>query len=283
MDLIFEINALETINHPNIVRIFAYAHSDRGNKGEFLIIMQHGGKTLTEAVQQGEIKTAPICLNMFIQICSGLEYMHSLSERYVHRDLKPDNIFVLRNEDITNARHVNFYTVKIGDLGETSYFTGSDGEMERHAQGTPTNMAYEIFIKYAHGERVKHLDYTQSVDIYALALIFMYMVSDGILPFNMDVAQTSEKIPCLPDYFPAKVTNILVKMLHKNSESRPNIKDCRYYFEHFLKDSDTKKKMKKSWKAYRKSLKEQRIINYDYKSLKDVILNISDSNSSSDD
>ena len=247
-------------NDPTILwDTLAYAHKDKGNKGEFLIIMQHGGKTLTQAVKQGEIKTAEQCLNIFNQICSGLEYMHNLSEKYVHRDLKPDNIFVDRNENIIKTRHTDFYSVRIGDLGETSYFTGSDGEIERPVQGTPIYMAYEIFLKFSHGQRVKHLDYTQSVDIYALALIFMYMVSDGIKPFNTGIAQISRKIPCLPDYFPKNITNLLVKMLNINSDSRPDIKKSRYYFEHFLKDRDTKKQLKTCWRTYRASLIEQTI------------------------
>ena len=108
------------------------------------------------------------------------------------------------------------------------------------------------------------------------------MVSGGILPFKKDVAQISGKIPCLPDYFPKKVTDVLVKMLHKNSDCRPDIKSARWWFESFLKDSDTKKKFRTSWKQYKASLVELQITNYEYKFLEDVILTISESESSSE-
>ena len=80
----------------------------------------------------------------------------------------------------------------------------------------------------------------------------------------MGIAQVDKKIPCLPDYFPKKITDFLVKMLHIDSDSRPDIKNSRYYFEYFLKNRATKKKFKTCWSTYRASLIEQKIHVTDY-------------------
>lgn len=42
--------------------------------------------------------------SLFIQICLGLEYLHT--RRVIHRDLKPKNIFVTKDSQI-----------RVGDLG----------------------------------------------------------------------------------------------------------------------------------------------------------------------
>ena len=284
MDLIFEINALETIKHPNIVKIFAYSHRELStNSGEFLIIMQHGGRTLKDLVELNEIESADMCLNIFLQICSGVEYMHGVSERYCHRDLKPSNIFVARNEEIKDIDDPDFYTVKIGDLGEMTFYTGSNfssGETSRRVQGTSMFMAYEVFCKYVEKVKVMNSFYTQSVDIYALSLIFMYMVSGGILPFYVGgFTQITKKIPCLPDYFPASLTRILAEMLHLQSELRPDIKKCRYSFDDIIFNI-SENDFRSSWSRYKSSLNKKGdsiknlsniTINYNYRLLDDAI------------
>lgn len=54
------------------------------------------GPTLTQASEYGFLTTLPKCLDVLVQIGEVVQNAHSLEERVLHRDLKPDNV-MLRN------------------------------------------------------------------------------------------------------------------------------------------------------------------------------------------
>ncbi|NXM40280.1 E2AK2 kinase, partial [Gymnorhina tibicen] len=89
--------------------------------------------------------------NKFLQILKGVEYIHS--ENLIHRDLKPQNIFISHDDKI-----------KIGDFG---LLTSVAFETLTENKGTTSYMAPEQF-----GAR-----YGKEVDIYALGLIWFEILS----------------------------------------------------------------------------------------------------------
>ncbi|NXH58722.1 E2AK2 kinase, partial [Rhabdornis inornatus] len=89
--------------------------------------------------------------NKFLQIVKGVEYIHS--KDLIHRDLKPQNIFISRDDKI-----------KIGDFG---LLTSVAFETLTENTGTKSYMAPEQF-----GDR-----YGKEVDIYALGLIWFEILS----------------------------------------------------------------------------------------------------------
>ncbi|XP_014732081.1 PREDICTED: interferon-induced, double-stranded RNA-activated protein kinase isoform X2 [Sturnus vulgaris] len=89
--------------------------------------------------------------NIFLQIVKGVQYIHS--KDLIHRDLKPQNIFISRDD-----------IIKIGDFGLVTSVTF---ETLTENRGTKSYMAPEQF-----GDR-----YGKEVDIYALGLIWFEILS----------------------------------------------------------------------------------------------------------
>jgi len=58
-------------------------------------------------------------IDIIIQIIKGLEYIHS--KNIIHRDIKPDNIFIITNN---SNLELNKYMVKIGDFGLCKKYIG---------------------------------------------------------------------------------------------------------------------------------------------------------------
>ncbi|NXS77295.1 E2AK2 kinase, partial [Erpornis zantholeuca] len=106
--------------------------------------------------------------NKFLQIVKGVEYIHS--EKLIHRDLKPQNIFISRDDKI-----------KIGDFG---LVTSAAFETLTENRGTKSYMAPEQF-----GPK-----YGKEVDIYSLGLIWFEILSAILSEFTFH-----EKTKVWPD------------------------------------------------------------------------------------
>ncbi|XP_051639024.1 interferon-induced, double-stranded RNA-activated protein kinase isoform X2 [Manacus candei] len=136
--------------------------------------------------------------NKFLQIMKGVEYIHS--EKLIHRDLKPLNIFISHDDKI-----------KIGDFG---LVTPVAYETLTKNIGTKSYMAPEQF-----GDR-----YGKEVDIYALGLIWFEILS------ALTNHEKNEVWPSVREgHFPKSFTNqfppkasIIKKMLSTDPSKRPS-------------------------------------------------------------
>ncbi|NWU78707.1 E2AK2 kinase, partial [Onychorhynchus coronatus] len=136
--------------------------------------------------------------NKFLQIIKGVEYIHS--EKLIHRDLKPTNIFISHDGKI-----------KIGDFG---LVTSVAYETLTENTGTKSYMAPEQF-----GDR-----YGKEVDIYALGLIWFEILS-AITNHEKDKIWSSVRKGDFPgsftNQFPPKAS-IIKEMLSKDPVKRPS-------------------------------------------------------------
>jgi hypothetical protein len=123
------------------------------------------GKALKQGMMQGDL------LHVFTQVAEALELTHRRG--VVHRDLKPDNVFLVRDGD-------DPLFVKLLDFGiAKALHQGPSGLTETGVVlGTPYYMSPE----QARGEEVDH-----RTDIYSLGVI-MYRAFTGKLPFVADSA-----------------------------------------------------------------------------------------------
>src|SRR5262245_61252101 len=87
-----EARACAQLNHPNIITIF-----DMGeDQGRLFIVMEYlEGEELREVIANRRELPLEEKLALMTQVCDGLGYAHQ--KGIVHRDVKPGNIFVLRN------------------------------------------------------------------------------------------------------------------------------------------------------------------------------------------
>ena len=87
--------ACAKLSHPNIVTIHDLGEAD----GNLFIVMELlEGDELRQLIARRTIATLEDKLPLMIQICEGLEYAHG--KGIIHRDVKPGNIFVLRNGQV---------------------------------------------------------------------------------------------------------------------------------------------------------------------------------------
>ncbi|NWX46655.1 E2AK2 kinase, partial [Steatornis caripensis] len=161
-----EVKELARLNHENIVRYYCswkgydhvtYSGSRQKSDKEILCLFIQ-----MEFCEQGPLenwiekngqnkKYHKMAQNTFLQILEGVKYIHS--EGLIHRDLKPQNIFVSYEDKI-----------KIGDFG---LVTSVACVTLTENRGTKSYMAPEQV-----GDR-----YGKEVDIYALGLIWFEMLS----------------------------------------------------------------------------------------------------------
>src|SRR3989304_685747 len=108
-----EAQACARLNHPNIVVV----HDLGEDAGQFFIVMEFlDGEELKHLISQRRALPLEDKLALMVQVCEGLHYAHQ--NGVIHRDIKPGNIFVLRNGQ---GKSLDFGTARIAaaDTGLT--------------------------------------------------------------------------------------------------------------------------------------------------------------------
>jgi len=155
-----EIELTKTMDHPNIVKLFATFEEER----MLYLVMElcTGGELFDRIVEAGHL-AEPTVLKLMKQMFGAISYCHARD--VVHRDLKPEN-FILQTKD-----PVDQTPMKLIDFGLSDYC--GDGEALSDPVGTPCYVAPEVLGK----------KYGKPVDIWSLGVI-MYCLLCGSPPFS---------------------------------------------------------------------------------------------------
>jgi serine/threonine-protein kinase len=156
------------LKHPNTIRVFDFGQDDSGLI--YLAMELLNGRTLKQEFKKRLAENVPFTETEAIRI--GVGVARSLAEAHaaglVHRDLKPDNIFLqeVADEDPT-IKVLDFGIVKLANSNLTM---GSDSGVP----GTPAYMS---------PEQVNKVELDGRADLYSLGII-LYQLMAGKVPFG---------------------------------------------------------------------------------------------------
>jgi len=203
-----EAKSTQALGHPNVIEIFDQGETDDGIP--YIVMELLEGLTLSTLIDEGPVaprRAVPIML----QIARGIARAHDLG--VVHRDLKPDNIFVCSRVDGSDL-------VKILDFG-----------IARSRNDTRLTHAGELFgtPQYMAPERILSGEAGPSVDLYALGVIF-FEIATARLPFEAGdpasyLAKHIKEQPPAPRSFeahiPEQLDALIMQLLEKEPHARP--------------------------------------------------------------
>lgn len=213
-----EAQAVATLRHPNIVRVFDFDSID----GRPYIVMEFvEGLSLAAYLNSLRLKSLRIPRPMIARLSSklavALDYAHS--EGVLHRDIKPANV-MLRNggENIAAGQPLpQDVEPVLTDFGLARLSFSPDRTAPGMVMGTPAYMS---------PEQVEGGDIDQRADIYSLGVMAYEMLS-GHLPFgsaresaaSMMYMQVYTPAPPIPEAGPALQT-VIDRVLAKDPHQR---------------------------------------------------------------
>jgi len=125
-----EVRFLAGFNHPNIIQ-YRDSFVEVGTLHIVMDFADGGDLAGLLKAADGVLLPEEQVLDLFVQLCLAMEHVHS--KRVLHRDLKPQNLF------LTNKRKV----LKLGDFGIAKALSSS-ADHAKTACGTPYYMSPEI-------------------------------------------------------------------------------------------------------------------------------------------
>ena len=210
-----EIELITKLNHQNIVK---YYKSFTENNKIYIIMEYFDNGDLESYIKalkfdkgKNENKNKAEIWNIFYQCMAGLNYLHSMG--VIHRDIKPQNIFMTKNK-----------IIKIGDFGVSAKFKDKQIlkkiiSLKNTIVGTYEFMAPEVFKK----------DYNEKSDIYSMGCVFYQILF--LKPYqkksfkyeNNKPIQRLESGP-ISSISDINFKEILTQMLEQDAEKRPDSK-----------------------------------------------------------
>ena len=177
--LLYEIEILKYLNHPNIVKF--YGLKKTLNNWYLVTEYCNGGSLLSNLKKYINHFRRPfpedLVQYLMRQIVSALQYLHF--NKIIHRDLKLDNILVnFQSIQDKNSLNLKNCQVKIIDFG---FATKLNKPLTFTALGTPMNMDPVILENIKTG--IPNAGYNEKVDIWSLGTICYQMVV-GHMPFS---------------------------------------------------------------------------------------------------
>jgi tRNA A-37 threonylcarbamoyl transferase component Bud32 len=206
------------LRHQNIVQMVDFGLK---NDISFMVMEYIDGETLKERLvrlnQSGERIPLPEVIRVVNDIAAGLDYAHA--HNIVHRDVKPANIMLRREERLAELTGRAPFTAVLTDFGVARMLEGVQLTGTGATIGTPDYMS---------PEQAKGLGATAASDVYALSIV-LYEMLTGELPFTADTpvavllqhmqATPPSVLTKVPD-LPVNFETVLLKGLAKSPEDR---------------------------------------------------------------
>jgi eukaryotic-like serine/threonine-protein kinase len=113
-----ELRATASLQHRNIVTVYESGEQD-GNP--YLVMECLDGEPVSRVIN--ERRPMPIVdkLDLFVQVCDGLQHAHDRKPQVIHRDIKPANVILLRDG---TAKIVDFGIARVVGVETSTLQTG---------------------------------------------------------------------------------------------------------------------------------------------------------------
>ncbi|MEZ4460628.1 MAG: protein kinase [bacterium] len=211
-----EAHLIALLDHANVIKLYDYGKVD----GLLYMAVEYvQGRTLSELIKAEAPLPVAQVYQIVMQILDALEYAHSRG--VVHRDLKPDNIVLLKTPPDEGTLDE---IVKILDFGIAKLTRGDHEEnqlktltQDGTVLGTPHYMSPENIV----GDRIDH-----KTDLYAVG-VMMYEMLVGKHPFDAPspsavmVRHLRDDAPHLPgELFNSAFDNAIQACLQKQPDDR---------------------------------------------------------------
>ena len=169
-----EAEAAACVSNPNVVGVYDVGRTNEG--WEYMVCDYLDGVDLAHHIEKVKRVSLETAVHVVLGVAEGLEAAHEAG--VIHRDLKPHNIFLLRDKSgFIGARP----QIKVLDFGLSRFQDAGDTALTKTGviMGTPAYMAPE----QARGERVD-----SRADVYGAGAI-LYVALTGQAPFKDETIQ----------------------------------------------------------------------------------------------
>nr|XP_023660013.1 activated CDC42 kinase 1-like isoform X2 [Paramormyrops kingsleyae]XP_023660014.1 activated CDC42 kinase 1-like isoform X2 [Paramormyrops kingsleyae] len=212
-DFIREVNAMHSLSHQNLIRLYG-------------VVLTHPMKMVTELAPlgslldrlrktQGHLLISTLC-RYAIQIASGMAYLES--RRFIHRDLAARNILLASND-----------LVKIGDFGLMRALPGNDDHYVMQEQR-------KVPFAWCAPESLKTRTFSHASDTWMFGVTLWEMFSHGQEPWlGLNGSQILHKIDkegerlSKPEDCPQDIYNVMLQSWAQKPDDRPTFVALREF------------------------------------------------------
>ncbi|ACY16512.1 serine/threonine protein kinase [Haliangium ochraceum DSM 14365] len=208
-----EARAVNQIRHRNIIDIFAFGQLDDGR--HYYVMEYLEGMTLEQYLGDSGRVGLVETISVLRALARALDAAHA--KGIAHRDLKPDNVFMVFDEDGTCQP-------KLLDFGIAKLLLEDAPQKHKTRTGAPIGTP-----QYMSPEQCRGRDVDHRTDIYGFGII-AYRMLTGVVPFDgedyMDILLAQLQNLAVPPSqlagpLPPDVDEAVLWMLEKDPEARP--------------------------------------------------------------
>jgi serine/threonine protein kinase len=198
------------LNHRHVVKVLEFGGTPDGS--HFLTMEYLEGEELGKVLGHGKPVAPARIVRVVSQVALALEHAHSFG--FIHRDLKPDNVFLCRTPQGDDVRVLDFGSVKLQvEMGAKLTAIGT-------TLGSPFYMSPE--------QAMGRSDVDQRTDVFALGAILYEMLTDRVAFDAPNIAKILLRImnenPTPPSKVqpgcPAALDGVIEKALRKDKAQR---------------------------------------------------------------
>ena len=200
------------VTHPNAIQVYDAAISEDGIP--YIVMELLSGRALSAEIRRLAGLPLRRAMAITIPVCEALAAAHEVG--LIHRDIKPDNVFLHRSNEGEVVKLLDFGIAKLLAVDE---------------MGVSANTASTSFIgtpRYMAPERLAHSEYGEASDVYSVGLMLYEMII-GRAPWQKSndlfglIAQiiAGRVVPLTDLGVPRTISDVVMRALSHDPDARP--------------------------------------------------------------